>query len=56
MSADMYDFLRVFIDFFFYPLQEMSLDNLIYVVIHVVIICLVVWSFLRRIKECFGSI
>lgn len=52
----MYDFLRAFMDLFFYPLKAMSLDNNCYVVIYAVILVLAVWSFLRRVLKCCGSI
>lgn len=52
----MYDFLRVFIDLFFYPLYSMSLDIDCYVLIYTVIIVLAVWSFVRRVLSCFNFI
>lgn len=50
----MYEFLRAFMDFFFFPLKAMSLDNNLYVIIYAVIIVLAVWSFVRRILSCFN--
>lgn len=52
----MYDFLRAFFDLFFAPLYAMTLDNDIYVLIYAVILVMAVWSVLRRILTCLGSI
>ena len=52
----MYEFLRAFMDLFFAPLYAFSLDNDIFVVIYVVVITLAVWSFVRRLFRCCGSI
>lgn len=51
----MYDFLRAFVDLFFAPLYAMSLDNHIYVVIYVVVITLIIWSFVRRLLHCISG-
>lgn len=51
----MYEFLEAFVDFFFFPLYSMSLENNLYVVIYAVIIFLAVWSFVRRLFQCLSS-
>lgn len=48
----MYIFLRAFIDFFFFPLKAMTIDNNLYVVIYVVVIVLAVYGFVRRLFRC----
>lgn len=50
-----YDFLRAFIDFFFYPLKNMELDNYIYTVVFVVIITLVIYTFVKGVLSCFST-
>lgn len=51
----MYEFLEAFWDFFFSPLYSMDLDNDLYVLIYLVLICYAVWWFVRRVFQCFGS-
>ncbi len=48
----MYIFLRAFIDFFFFPLKAMTIDNDLYVVLYVVVIVLAVYGFVRRLFRC----
>lgn len=51
----MYEFLEAFWDFFFSPLYSMDLENDLYVLIYLVLICYAVWWFVRRVFQCFGS-
>ena len=51
----MYEFLEAFWDLFFSPLYSMDLENDLYVLIYLVLICYAVWWIVRRVFQCFGS-
>lgn len=51
----MLDYLNDFWDFFFYPFLHFDVENELFVLIYTVLVALVVFSFVRKVLQCFLS-
>lgn len=55
MLNNLYRFMTLFIEFFFYPLKSFDIDNALYSLVYVVVICLAVFVFVKGVLNAFNS-
>jgi len=54
MLNDLYRFMSLFIEFFFYPLKSIDIGNILYSLVYVVVIGSVVFAFVKGVSNAFN--